>query len=557
MLPAESDPLGAAVVAGVGGTTADLPGLPRVAPKAVALPEDGIRAAPAVNGRGGDTLPALEAIRPGDVIAGKYRVERTIGAGGMGVVLAAEHLELHERVALKLMRPEATESEEAMVRFRREARAAAKIKGEHVARVLDVGRLDGGVPFIVMEYLEGEDLGEVVTRQGALSVEDASAYVLQACEAIAEAHALGIVHRDLKPSNLFLARRLDGSPLLKVLDFGVSKLLPRAEAAQEEPGERDLVRTRTAQMLGSPCYMSPEQMISARNAGPAADIWALGVVLFELVTGSRPFDASSLQELRWQIVHAPAPPLRRYLPSASPKLEAIVLRCLEKRPEQRYPDVAAFAEALGELASRNAQRSIERVRGILRKGAEGQSGAESPPLPARAPEDGHAARRWALSGKAMTPVAGALAAFALVIASALWALRGAGSPTSGAAPDEGGAEPPSLAQPQALTPGPAKASAEDIGQATAGATTAPPIAIPPAPATMPATAPSAAPAAPPEGKAPARRSGVTRGGPPIPARSANAPHPPVPAAATASPAPTPSSPPTGAAPFPFTDPPIK
>src|SRR5689334_2926653 len=189
-------------------------------------------------------------VQPGEVLAGKYRVERILGMGGMGVVVSAWHLQLEERVALKFMLPDALENQEAVSRFSREARAAVKIKGEHVARVSDVGKLENGSPYMVMEFLEGIDLSKALERYGVCQLPDAVDYVLQACEAIAEAHSQGIVHRDLKPANLFLTRRPDGTPMIKVLDFGISKM--------SSGGVDNL--TRTTATMGSALYMSPEQM---------------------------------------------------------------------------------------------------------------------------------------------------------------------------------------------------------------------------------------------------------------------------------------------------------
>jgi serine/threonine protein kinase len=197
-------------------------------------------------------------IVPGQVLAGKYRALHLLGKGGMGLVVAAEHIDLHERVALKLMLPDALESDEAITRFLREARAAVKIKGEHVARVLDAGHLETGEPYIAMEYLEGTPLEELLNENGPLPIKDAVDYLLQACEALAEAHALGIIHRDLKPANLFLTRRPDGSALVKVLDFGISRIMPRRISL--EPVELSLTKTR--QLLGTPLYMAPEQLVS-------------------------------------------------------------------------------------------------------------------------------------------------------------------------------------------------------------------------------------------------------------------------------------------------------
>ncbi len=233
-----------------------------------------------------DSHPGSEHARigvaPGEVLAGKYRVDRVLGAGGMGVVVAAHHVHLDERVALKFLLPDALRSPEAVARFVREARAAVKIKSEHVARVTDVGHLENGAPYIVMEYLEGVDLSAWLRQNGPMPIPQAVDFVLQACEAIADAHVLGIVHRDLKPSNLFCIRRTDGQSSIKVLDFGISKIL--------NPGTPRPDMTATSALIGSPLYMSPEQMSLSKGVDVRTDIWSLGIILFELITGRTPFE---------------------------------------------------------------------------------------------------------------------------------------------------------------------------------------------------------------------------------------------------------------------------
>src|SRR5580704_14420614 len=261
-------------------------------------------------------------VREGDLLAGKYRVERVLGAGGMGVVVAARHIELDQLVAIKFVRDEAIASEDAVQRFLREARAAVKLKSEHVARVLDVGKLESGAPYMVMEYLEGSDLGKVLVEHGPSSVDAAADWILQACEAVAEAHAAGIVHRDLKPENLFLARSVGGGQKIKVLDFGVSKAMAGG-ASGEMSG-----LTRTRAMLGSPLYMAPEQMRSSRDVDARADVWALGVVLFQLLTNRYPFEAETMPELCLRVVTEPPLSLVSLRPDVPPGIVSVIERCL-------------------------------------------------------------------------------------------------------------------------------------------------------------------------------------------------------------------------------------
>jgi serine/threonine-protein kinase len=329
--------------------------------------------------------PVYQSLMPGQVLAGKYRVERVLGKGGMGVVMAAEHMDLNERVALKLMLPDALESDEATARFLREARAAVKIKGEHVARVLDVGKLETGEPYIVMEYLEGTDLGALLDKKGPLPIKQAVEYLLQACEALAEAHALGIIHRDLKPANLFLARRPDGSALVKILDFGISKIMPRRSS--QDPVDVSITNTR--QILGTPLYMAPEQLDSSKNADMTSDIWSLGAILFELLTGAVPFDGKTLQELRKRIRTEPAPALRSHRQEAPRELEAIVQRCLEKDPAKRFPNVAELATALAAFAPAWARVSVQRIHRMIDNAGLGST----TPQDLAAPESARASER--------------------------------------------------------------------------------------------------------------------------------------------------------------------
>jgi serine/threonine-protein kinase len=292
-------------------------------------------------------------VRPGDILAGKYRVERVLGQGGMGVVVAAHHMQLDEKVALKFLLPETLQNPEAVGRFTREARAAVKIKSEHVARVSDVGQLENGSPYMVMEYLEGSDLADWLKQRGPLAVEQAVDFVLQACEAIAEAHALGIVHRDLKPANLFCIRRADGQLSIKVLDFGISKVTT--------PGAAGHDLTSTAAIVGSPYYMSPEQLQASKGVDTRTDVWALGVILFELLSGRVPIDAEAVTELIIRIVTVPPPPIRALRPDVPEGLERAIGTCLEKNRERRFASVGELAIALRDFGSREARGSVVRI----------------------------------------------------------------------------------------------------------------------------------------------------------------------------------------------------
>ncbi len=285
------------------------------------------------------TPASLESMQVGDVLAGKYRVERVLGRGAMGMVVAAMHVDLHERRAIKFMLPTALGDAEGLERFMREARACARLKSKHVATVYDFGRLENGAPYIVMEYLEGSDLKDVLHQKKALPVPLAVDYMLQALEAVGEAHHAGIVHRDLKPANMFLAAGVGGVPCIKVLDFGIAKL-------SSTPGVDVQEMTSTAVAMGSPLYMSPEQMKSSRQVDPRSDIWALGIILFRMVTGTLPFQAPTSPELYAAILKDPAPLPCSLNPTLPRGLESILLKCLEKDPSRRWQSAAELADAL-------------------------------------------------------------------------------------------------------------------------------------------------------------------------------------------------------------------
>ncbi|MGK3961566.1 serine/threonine-protein kinase [Sorangium sp. So ce118] len=312
-------------------------------------------------------------VQPGDILAGKYRVERLLGTGSMGVVVAAVHVELGQCVAVKFMRSAHNVTADARERFLREARAAVRLRSQHVARVFDVGTLEGGAPYIVMEFLEGRDLAALLKESGALSLDDALEYVLQTCEAVGEAHAAGIVHRDLKPANLFVAQDVSGSPCIKVLDFGISKI-----------SGADLALTDDDQTLGSPYYMSPEQMSSSKDVDARSDLWALGVLLYELIAGQTPFHAKTLPEFYGRILAAQPTPLRERRSDVPPELDAVIQRCLTHDREQRWSDVAAFAGALAPHAPARARGYPERVWRVLNMQRLSSSGAKDEPGARRA-----------------------------------------------------------------------------------------------------------------------------------------------------------------------------
>jgi len=286
----------------------------------------------------------------GDVFLGKYRVERQIGCGGMGAVYAAVDVDLDRRVAIKVLLPEIAGSSLAATRFINEGRSAARVEGDHVARVFAAGRTPEGVPYMVMEFLEGVDLEGLLRKRGRLAVWEAVDILLQALKGVAEAHRHGIVHRDLKPANLFLHRRGDGSYVVKVLDFGVSKAnRPSTIAPPDDQDEPELTVTKA--LLGSPAYMSPEQLYDSKRVDFRTDIWSLGVIFYEMLAGVAPFEEKSLSDLVVAILHKTPPPLRELRPDIAPELERIFDGCLTRDRDQRTASAAALTEQLEAFAA--------------------------------------------------------------------------------------------------------------------------------------------------------------------------------------------------------------
>ena len=296
---------------------------------------------------------ALGHLELGAVVDGRYRLERVIGEGGTGIVLAATDVEARRPVAIKFLRA-ALVSDELKARFEREAAAIARIQSEHVVLVLDAGALDDGLPFMVMELLEGRDLARVLADDGPMSVGDAVTCMLQVCDALTVAHRRGIVHRDLKPANLFLARREGGALHVKVLDFGISKILDK-KVVEQLRWPHDVTSAHT--VLGSPRYMAPEQLRDSTDVDARADLWSVGAVLYQLVTGKRAFEGPTGLAESVSVLARPPRNMREHAPGVPPELEAVVMRCLCKEREGRYATAADLAEALRPLAGRRYVRS--------------------------------------------------------------------------------------------------------------------------------------------------------------------------------------------------------
>lgn len=353
----------------------------------------------------------------GEKIADRYVVDGVLATGGMGVVCLAHHIELEHSVAIKFLRHRFAKNEAVVERFLGEARSLASLRSRHVVRIIDVGQLATGTPYLVMEYLEGTDLETLLMKEGPLPVERAVDYVLQACEALGEAHAAGIVHRDVKPENLFLAGGGDAAPIVKVVDFGIAKRLDTT---------RTKVVTGPTDSMGSPCYMSPEQMASPRAVDARTDVWSLGVVLYRLLSGGLPFDGDSLVEIFARVVHAPVPRLAELRPEVDRHLERIVERCLEKKPEARHPSIAALAE---ELSTYRAAALSQTSPSLTPAVHSERSPSEAPVVThVDAPiEPAHAGRRFrSLLATAAVAMSAAIAGTALrpTLAQALGAVAG-------------------------------------------------------------------------------------------------------------------------------------
>jgi serine/threonine-protein kinase len=476
----------------------------------------------------------------GSILGGKYLVEGILGQGGMGVVVAARHIELDQKVAIKCLLAHAQAVPEIVERFTREARAAAKIHGEHVARVIDVGRFEDGTPFMVMEHLKGRDLADELASKGALPVVDAVRYILETCEALVQAHALRIVHRDLKPANLFLAEQAGHRAIVKVLDFGISKVIDPSGGAL----------TKTASIMGTPYYMSPEQLLSSKSVDERSDIWALGIILYELLIGRPPFVAETAPEIVAQVLQNQPEPITSFRQDVPQGILDAVARCMKSKVNERFANVADLAQALVPFAApedRGSALAIARVLGVEAGPASVASAhvamhapTISASMPGGAPATAGTAHNLALSASqtetaarkpfgAIAAAAGGVAALAAIAITGVVVLR----------------RPPSSGAAAVGTP-----SIENVAAAAASAAPPLPAAVGLAPVEKIAPAPAAASAAEPAAavptpSAPAHAAAVKHVAPAAAAAAAVAP---------AHPAAAPAAPPAAAAPAPASNP---
>lgn len=304
------------------------------------------------------TLTESALFQPGHVVDGKYKIIRVIGRGGMGVVYEAHHLLLAQSVALKVVLPEIAGHPEIVARFMSEARNSAKIESDHVARVMDVGKLENGIPFMVMELLTGQDLDAILTSEGALDATRVVDLMLETLDGVASAHALGIIHRDLKPGNLFVSRKGSRLTRVKVLDFGISKNLGAAQFAGSHV-------TSTSSIVGSPAYMSPEQLRGSKQIDARADIWSLGVIAYQLVTGVLPYESDNVGALFAAILETEPLRPRQLKPDMPEALDIAIMKCLQKKPADRFKTTLELAAALTPMGTKIAERALERIQSLV------------------------------------------------------------------------------------------------------------------------------------------------------------------------------------------------
>ena len=409
----------------------------------------------------------------GQIYGEKYRIVRLLGQGSMGAVYEGENVRIRRKVAIKTLHAGVAEKGDTLQRFEREAQAAGRIGSKHIVEVLDMGDLPDGSRFMVMEHLEGTTLAQHIKSNGRVRPLEASAILQQLLEGLGAAHAAGIIHRDLKPANVFLVRQAGRPDFVKILDFGVSKFSVLSE---------EMSMTRTGAVLGTPYYMSPEQAKGARGTDARSDLYAVGVILYECITGQVPFSAETFNELLFRIVLESPPPAESFVPDLSPELAAIIRKSMAREPGDRFQTAQELKQALADWSAKAEEAESPSFDGLQTLDAQTVMRqtpfAQPKPLPAaglRPAQPSITAGGTVMVNPGAAPKAGGLAALGTVIIDPAVAPAGATPAPPGAAPNGGGpARPPNGA-------GKGTLATQPLPQWTgpdAGATPAPPMGMP-------------------------------------------------------------------------------
>lgn len=433
------------------------------------------------------------SLEPGQVIEGKYRIVRLLGEGGMGAVYEGENTAIQRKVAIKILHAAVAGNNDAVSRFEKEAQAAGRIGSDHITEVLDLGTLPSGDRFMVMEYLDGTTLSGRIQARGRLTPQECAPILVQLLEGLGAAHDAGIIHRDLKPDNVFLLKSKAGrKDFVKILDFGISKFNQLA-------GDSGMSMTRTGSVMGTPYYMSPEQAKGAKEIDARSDLYSVGVIVFESITGQVPFNADTFNELIFKIVLETAPPPETLVPDLDPAFANLVKRSMAREASQRFQNAAEFQAAVVEWMQTGNVPLFEESHTTVGRGAMGShAGAPATPAPWAQTDAGDVV----VPKRSNAGLIGGIAAAAVVVLAGggFLAMKMGGDKGAAAAPAATSAEPES---PPAVTAAPAAsvtAPTPIVAPASAAPTAAPEPVAAATPDKKPTKGTPAAPATPTAGK---------------------------------------------------------